>query len=215
MNGGRGRLIALEGIEGAGKSTHLDWVCRCLSAHGASVVKTREPGGTPLGEEIRELLLAPRQGGMAVETELLLMFAARSEHLARVIRPAIAAGQWVVTDRFVDASYAYQGGGRGLSKARIAVLEDWLLEGLRPDLTLLFDLPVEIALARVVDRGGEGRKDRFEVEAPAFFERIRIAYLERAEADPDRYRIVDASGDVASVQQQVEREIVAWMSGNP
>ncbi len=158
---------------------------------------TREPGGTPLGEEIRGILLAQRQGGMAAESELLLMFAARSEHLARVIRPALSAGQWVVSDRFVDASYAYQGGGRGLPASRIAALEDWLLRGLRPALTLLFDLPVEVALARVAERQGQGGdlRDRFEIEAPAFFERIRLAYLERAEADPDRYLIIDASAD--------------------
>ena len=213
MSSPTGRLITLEGIEGAGKSTHLDFVCRCLTAHGPNVVMTREPGGTPLGEEIREVLLTRRQGGMAAESELLLMFAARSEHLARVIRPALASGQWVVSDRFIDASYAYQGGGRGLPFSRIAVLEDWLLQGLRPALTLLFDLPVETALARVErrqDRGGDLR-DRFEIEAPAFFERVRLAYLERAEADPGRYLIIDAAADEASLRRQIETGLAAWL----
>ncbi len=206
-------MVALAGIKGAGKSTHLDFVCRCLTAHGPSVVMTREPGGTPLGEEIRGILLAQRQGGMAAESELLLMFAARSEHLARVIRPALSAGQWVVSDRFVDASYAYQGGGRGLPASRIAALEDWLLRGLRPALTLLFDLPVEVALARVAERQGQGGdlRDRFEIEAPAFFERIRLAYLERAEADPDRYLIIDAGADEGRVREQIETGLDAWL----
>ncbi len=216
MSPSPGRLITLEGIEGAGKSTHLDFVCRCVTAHGPSVVMTREPGGTPLGEEIRELLLSRRHGGMAAESELLLMFAARSEHLARVIRPALAAGQWVVSDRFVDASYAYQGGGRGLPASRIAVLEDWLLRGLRPALTLLFDLPVEVALARVERRQGlgGGSRDRFEIEAPAFFERIRLAYLERAGAAPERYLIIDAAADEASVRRQIETGLDAWLEQN-
>ncbi len=209
-----GRLLTLEGIEGAGKSTHLDFIRQRLTAAGLSVLVTREPGGTPLGEEIRSLLLSRRQGGMAVDSELLLMFAARSEHLARVIRPALEAGHWVISDRFVDASYAYQGGGRGMDKARIAVLESWLLGSLRPSLTLLFDLPVEQALARVEARSQQQsqQKDRFETEGAAFFERIRESYLERAAEHPERYRVIDARPDIADVERQLQQVLDEWLS---
>ncbi len=209
----KGHLLTIEGIEGAGKSTHLDFIRQRLTAAGLSVLMTREPGGTPLGEEIRSLLLRRRQGGMAVESELLLIFAARSEHLADVIRPALSAGHWVVSDRFVDASYAYQGGGRGMATARIATLESWLLESLRPSLTLLFDLPVAQALARVDQRSqaqGE-QKDRFETEDTAFFERIRQSYLARAREQPERYRIIDARPAVAAVEEQLQQVLDEWL----
>lgn len=203
-----GRFITVEGIEGAGKSTQLAVIRECLLRAGHAVIMTREPGGTALGEEIRSLLLAHRQEGMALDTETLLMFAARAEHLDRVIRPALAAGQWVLCDRFTDATYAYQGGGRGLSAARIAALEDWVQGALRPDLTLLFDLPVAVGLQRV---GQRGAADRFEREALEFFERVRAAYLERAAADPGRYRIVAADAPLGEVRAEIERLLAVWL----
>ena len=203
-----GRFITVEGIEGAGKSTQLVAIRECLQSAGCPVVMTREPGGTALGEEIRGLLLAHRDGGLAPETEALLMFAARAEHLRQVIRPALAAGQWVICDRFTDATYAYQGGGRGLSAARIAALEDWVQGALRPDLTLLFDLPVAVGLQRV---GQRGTADRFEREALEFFERVRAAYLERAAADPGRYRIVAADAPLGEVRAEIERLLAVWL----
>jgi len=190
-----GRFITLEGIEGAGKSTALAHVAGLLEAAGREVVATREPGGTPLGEALRALLLDHRNG-MAHDTELLLMFAARAEHLAQVIRPALAAGRWVVCDRFTDSTYAYQGGGRGVPEARIAALEGWVQGPLRPDLTLLLDVPPETGLARA--RGG-GVGDRFEREDVAFFERVRAAYLRRAEAEPGRFRVIDAARPLEAV----------------
>jgi len=165
------------------------------------VVLTREPGGTPLAERIRELLLAPSSEPMAVDTELLLVFAARAQHLAGVIRPALARGAVVLCDRFTDASYAYQGGGRGVPEARIAALENFVQGDLRPDLTLVFDLPVEVGLARAAARG---RLDRFEQEGRAFFEAVRQAYLRRAASDPARYRVVDAGRPLAEVQRSLD-----------
>lgn len=172
-----GLFVTLEGPEGAGKSTNRDYLAERLRERGIEVQLTREPGGTPLAERIRELLLAPSDEPMAADTELLLMFAARAQHIAGVIRPALARGAVVLCDRFTDATYAYQGGGRGLPEARIAALESFVQGGLRPDLTLVFDLPVEIGLARAAARG---RLDRFEQEDRRFFEAVRQTYLQRA-----------------------------------
>ena len=193
--------MTLEGPEGAGKSTNREYLAERLRACGVDVVLTREPGGTPLAERIRELLLTPADEPMAVDTELLLVFAARAQHLAQVIRPALERGAVVLCDRFTDATYAYQGGGRGLSIERIAQLEAFVQGELRPDLTLIFDLPVEVGLARAAARG---RLDRFEQEGLRFFESVRRAYLERAKAAPSRYRIIDAGQPLNVVQQDVQ-----------
>ncbi|WP_349573004.1 dTMP kinase [Azotobacter salinestris] len=196
-----GLFITLEGPEGAGKSTNREYLAEGLRAAGREVVLTREPGGTPLAERIRELLLAPSSEAMAVDTELLLVFAARAQHLTAVIRPALARGAVVLCDRFTDASYAYQGGGRGVPEQRIAILESFVQGDLRPDLTLVFDLPIEMGLARAAARG---RLDRFEQEGRAFFEAVRQAYLRRAASDPARYRVVDAGRPLADVQRTLD-----------
>jgi len=195
----RGRFITLEGVDGAGKSTHLSWLVNHLRAQGRTVVQTREPGGTPLGEKLRELLL---HEPMHLETEALLMFAARREHLEQVIRPAIDRGVWVVCDRFTDASFAYQGGGRGLSSEKLSRLEDWVQEGFQPDLTLLFDLPIDIAAQRMA--GAARQLDRFEQEKADFHERVRAAYLARAAAMPARVKIIDSRQGVEHIQKQLE-----------
>ena len=197
----RGRFITLEGGEGAGKSTNLEYLSTRLQAAGVNVRHTREPGGTPLGEKLRELLLNPDHTGMHSDTELLLMFAARAQHLHELILPALARGEWVICDRFTDATYAYQGGGRGIDVQRIALLEDWVQQGLQPDTTLLFDLPVAQGLERA---GKRGALDRFEQEQQDFFEQVRAAYLERAAQNPGRFRIVDAGRELAAVQQQLD-----------
>ena len=197
----KGLFVTLEGPEGAGKSTNREYLAERLRACGVDVVLTREPGGTPLAERIRELLLTPADEPMAVDTELLLVFAARAQHLAQVIRPALERGAVVLCDRFTDATYAYQGGGRGLSIERIAQLEAFVQGELRPDLTLIFDLPVEVGLARAAARG---RLDRFEQEGLRFFESVRRAYLERAKAAPSRYRIIDTGQPLNVVQQDVQ-----------
>jgi dTMP kinase len=199
----RGLFITLEGGEGAGKSTSLAFVREFLEQAGRRVVVTREPGGTPLGEKIRELLLHGRES-MDVDTELLLMFAARAEHLARVIRPALAAGACVACDRFTDATYAYQGGGRGVPEARIRILEDWVQQGLRPDLTLLLDIPVEQGLGRA---GQRSAPDRFEREKIDFFERVRNRYLAAAASEPQRIRVIDAACDIPQVQAQLRNAL--------
>ncbi|MNJ21784.1 Thymidylate kinase [compost metagenome] len=196
-----GLFITLEGPEGAGKSTNREYLAEHLRAEGVDVVLTREPGGTPLAERIRELLLAPSEEIMDADTELLLVFAARAQHLAQVIRPALARGAVVLCDRFTDATYAYQGGGRGLSVSRIATLEQFVQGELRPDLTLVFDLPVDIGLSRAAARG---RLDRFEQEGQVFFEAVRQAYLERAKAAPEQYTLIDASQTLAQVQQSLD-----------
>lgn len=196
-----GLFITLEGPEGAGKSTNRDYLAARLREHGLDVVLTREPGGTPLAEKVRELLLAPSDEVMAADTELLLVFAARAQHLAQVIRPALARGAVVLCDRFTDATYAYQGGGRGLSVARIAALEQFVQGDLRPDLTLVFDLPVEVGLARAAARG---RLDRFEQEGQAFFEAVRQAYLQRAQGEPQRYKLLDAAQPLDAVQRAID-----------
>lgn len=195
-----GLFITLEGPEGAGKSTNREYLAECLRSHGVDVVLTREPGGTPLAERIRELLLTPSDEAMSADTELLLVFAARAQHLAEVIRPALARGAVVLCDRFTDATYAYQGGGRGLSIERIATLEAFVQGALRPDITLVFDLPVEIGLARATARG---RLDRFEQEGRAFFEAVRSTYLNRASAAPERYRLVNAALSLSEVQSSL------------
>jgi dTMP kinase len=196
-----GLFITLEGPEGAGKSTNREYLAEHLRAAGIDVVLTREPGGTPLAERIRELLLAPSTEPMHSDTELLLVFAARAQHLAQVIRPALARGAVVLCDRFTDATYAYQGGGRGLSVARIASLESFVQGELQPNLTLVFDLPVEVGLARASARG---RLDRFEQEGRVFFDAVRRTYLERAQANPQRYRLIDASQPLAQVQRSLD-----------
>ena len=198
------RFITLEGLEGAGKTSRWVELKTYLERRGKTVCVTREPGGTALGERLRELLLAADQDPMAPLTELLLMFAARSEHVTRVILPALAAGHWVLCDRYVDASYAYQGGGRQLGVAPVAALEALLPERARPDLTLLLDLPVEIGLARVNRRGSA---DRFEQETVAFHQRVRDAYLARARQAPLRYRIIDATAHPDEVRTAIERAV--------
>jgi len=195
-----GLFITLEGPEGAGKSTNRDYLAALLREHGVDVVLTREPGGTPLAERIRELLLAPADEPMASDTELLLVFAARAQHLQQVVRPALARGAVVLCDRFTDATYAYQGGGRGVPTERIALLEDFVQGALRPDLTLVFDLPVEVGLARAAARG---RLDRFEQERLEFFEAVRSTYLQRAAQSPERYRVLDAAQPLDAVQQRI------------
>lgn len=193
----RGKFITLEGVDGAGKSTHLDFVADTLRRQGREVIVTREPGGTPLGETLRELLLHRE---MDADTELLLMFAARQQHLAELILPALARGAWVVSDRFTDASYAYQCGGRGIAAERIAALEAWVQRGFQPDLTLLFDVPPALAEAR---RTAARAADRFEREADSFFGRVRSAYLDRARAEPARIRVLDARRSIAGLQAEI------------
>ncbi|HHC72125.1 MAG TPA: dTMP kinase [Thiotrichales bacterium] len=205
----RGAFITLEGIEGAGKSTCMALVSRRLREAGRAPLETREPGGTPLGEALRELLLGHRHDGMATDTELLLMFAARAEHLQQKILPALEGGRWVLCDRFTDATYAYQGGGRGIERERIGVLEQWVQRGLKPDLTLLLDLPPEVGLERA---GRRSAPDRFEKEQRPFFERVRQAYLDLAAAEPGRFRVIDAARPLEEVERQVSgavREFVA------
>ncbi len=196
-----GKFISIEGIEGAGKSTQIAFIQSHLAKHNKTVVMTREPGGTALGEEIRSVLLTPREGGMSDDAELLLMFAARAEHIAHVIQPALARGDWVVCDRFVEATFAYQGGGRGISQQRIRQIADWTLQGLETDLTLLFDLPVELGFSRVASRNEA--TDRFEQEKANFFEKVRADYLRQAQASPNRIKIIDASQDITQVQERV------------
>ncbi|MCL2297083.1 MAG: dTMP kinase [Proteobacteria bacterium] len=189
------RFITLEGIDGAGKSTHLDWLAETLRQRGVNVVVTREPGGTALGEQWREQLLHET---MSRETQTLLMFAARSEHLAQVIRPALARGDWVLCDRFTDATYAYQGGGHGVSKDTITHLAHWLHGDCMPDLTLLFDVPLEISQKRLQADGRE--LDRFEREPDGFMQRVRDAYLELARQAPQRYRVIDGRKSIDAIR---------------
>lgn len=194
------RLITLEGGEGVGKSTNLAFIADRLRASGREVVLTREPGGTPLAEELRALLLAPREETVEPLTELLAFFAARAQHWQQLILPALERGAWVLCDRFIDATYAYQGGGRGRSLEAIATLQQLVLGDSLPGLTLLLDVPVETGLARAAARG---EPDRFEREQTAFFERIRAAYLARASADPERIRVIDAGQPLAAVQRDL------------
>jgi dTMP kinase len=196
----KGKFITVEGIEGVGKTTNIDFIHQQLVAAGRDVVLTREPGGTPLGEAIRGLLLDPEYTGMDSTCELQLMFAARAEHLAKVVWPALERGQWVLCDRFTDATYAYQGGGRGIDTGVIARLEELVQGNFRPDLTLLLDVPVEVGLARASKRGA---MDRFEQEKVGFFEKVRKCYLEMAKASPGRYQVIDASLPLDEVQKQI------------
>lgn len=207
--GKQGRFITIEGVEGAGKSTCIATAMSCLNAAGIDTIQTREPGGTVLGEHIRELLLDPRHADMHADTELLLMFAARAQHLRERIEPALAAGQWVVSDRFTDATYAYQGGGRGISRARIEVLENWVQGERRPDLTLVLDVPVEVGLARAAARG---EADRFEREQAGFFDKVRQAYHDRISQAPERYRLIDASRELTEVQQDIAAAMEAFIA---
>lgn len=200
-----GKFISIEGIEGAGKSTQLQFIADYLRYKGKHVVVTREPGGTPLGEKIREVLLKPTDQAMAEDTELLLMFAARAEHIQQVILPALKRGDWVVSDRFVDATFAYQGGGRGIDEQRIRQLAEWTLQGFQTDVTFLFDLPVALGQTRVEQR--QQQKDRFEQEKKAFFERVKNCYLARAEAEPERIKLIDASQSIAAIQQQLSQQL--------
>jgi dTMP kinase len=196
-----GKFITIEGIEGAGKSTQLTFIENYLADRNQPLVVTREPGGTKLGEQIRELLLTPRSEGMAVDTELLLMFAARAEHIEQVIKPALKRNEWVLSDRFTDATFAYQGGGRGISQQRITEIANWTLKGLQPDLTLLFDLPVEVGQQRVLSRN-QG-VDRFEQEKIDFFQRIKECYLERAQQEPHRINVIDANKSIKEIQNHL------------
>lgn len=194
----RGKFITLEGMDGAGKSTHISTIEDALKAKGVQVVVTREPGGTLLGESLRELLL---HQAMHAETETLLMFAARREHIAQVIEPALARGAYVISDRFTDATFAYQCGGRGVQANKVSLLEKWVQDTLQPDLTLLFDVPVEVSVQRLADARSP---DKFEREGSEFFSRIRAAYLLRAHENPSRIRIVDSNETVEKVKQSLE-----------
>ena len=202
-----GRFITLEGIEGAGKSTVAGFVLGWLQARGVRAVVTREPGGTPLAERVRELVLQPDGEAIPAAAEMLLMFAARSIHLENLVRPALTRGDWVICDRFTDATRAYQGGGRGLDRRGIESLAALVHADLQPDLTLLLDLPVSVGLARAQAR--RGRADRFEQERGPFFERVRTTYLELARQEPRRFRIVDAGRELAAVQASVAEALTA------
>jgi len=204
----KGFFISLEGGEGAGKSTQHSRIVEWLTSQGRTVVEAREPGGTPVSEQIRQVLLDTRNAGLNATAELLLMFAARSQLVQEVILPALADGNVIVCDRFADASYAYQGGGRQLGAETVAKVEQLVLKDLQPDLTLLFDMPVELGMTRVA---GRGEADRFEVESVRFFERVRKAYLQRAAANPERFRIIDASQDQEQVWNQVETILKAGL----
>lgn len=200
----KGKFITFEGIDGAGKSSHVEWLAEWLRARGLSVRVTREPGGTELGEKLRALLLSE---SMHLETETLLMFAARREHLAQVIEPALANGEWVICDRFSDATYAYQGGGRGLDRNKFQILEHWVHSHLQPDLTLLFDLPLEVARERIVRANRV--LDKFEQERVDFHERVRLAYLERAHTNPSRIHLVNADNTIDNIRKSLEQIVVS------
>ena len=197
-----GKFITLEGSEGVGKTTNIEFVCQFLETNNVPFIRTREPGGTPLAEALREAMLAEREEEVSGMTELLIVFAARTQHLEQVIRPALALGQWVVCDRFTDASYAYQGYGRGLNLEHITALESWVQNGLQPDLTLLLDLAPDVAERRMQER----TKDRMESEQREFYQRVRAGYLERA-AEQARFRIIDAQQSVDAVAAQIETHI--------
>ncbi len=196
------KFITFEGVDGAGKSTHLAWFSDALRQRGLDVIVTREPGGTPLGEQLREMLL---NQAMSIGTEALLMFAARLEHVEQVIKPALRAGKWVISDRFSDASFAYQGGGRGMDWEKLHQLEQWVHPDLQPDLTLFFDVPIEIARQRLSNNVS---LDRFEQEQGEFFERVRAGYHRRVAENPQRYAVIDAAQSMAAVQRQLA-EIIA------
>ena len=206
-----GKFITVEGGEGVGKTSNLAFMEARLRAAGIAVRVTREPGGTALGEDIRGLLLGHRHDGMASDTELLLMFAARAEHLAKVIMPALATGQWVLCDRFTDATYAYQGGGRGIAREHIAQLEQWVQSDLRPDLTVLLDTSIAVGLQRAGERSAP---DRFEREQSVFFERVRATYLDLANRNPQRFRIIDTTQPLDAVQRELGAVLDAYIEEN-
>ena len=197
------KFITFEGVDGAGKSTHLAWFADALRQRGPDVIVTREPGGTPLGEQLREILL---NQPMSIGTEALLMFAARLEHIEQVIKPALHAGKWVVSDRFSDASFAYQGGGRGLDWGKLSQLEQWVHPNLQPDLTLFFDVPVEVARQRLTNNAS---LDRFEQEQADFFERVRAGYHRRVSQNPQRYIVIDAAQSLNIIKQKLEEIILS------
>ncbi|RDH86107.1 MAG: dTMP kinase [endosymbiont of Galathealinum brachiosum] len=201
-------FITLEGCEGVGKTSNMEFIKSMLQENNINFIETREPGGTPLGESLRAMLLGEDFKGMSDDTELMLMFAARAEHVAQVIKPALEKGQWVLCDRFTDATYAYQGGGRQLDIKRIEGLENWVLGDLRPDLTLLLDAPISVGRERA---GKRSTPDRFEQEMDGFFNRVRDTYLNRAKADANRMKVVDASGDLLAVQNQIREIIKGFM----
>ncbi len=196
----KGKFITFEGIDGAGKSSHVEWLAEWLRGQGKIVHVTREPGGTELGEKLRALLLSEP---MHLETETLLMFAARREHLAKLIEPALQRGEWVVCDRFSDATYAYQGGGRGLDRGKFLALEHWVHEHVQPDLTLLFDLPLDVARERIVL--ANRKLDKFEQERVDFHDRVRQAYLERAQSNPGRIQVIDANNSIENIRKTLEQ----------
>ena len=197
----KGQFITVEGTEGVGKSTNMAFIENWLKNAGKELVITREPGGTELGEKLRAVLLDAKEQSMCDDTELLLMFAARAQHLQEVIQPALDAGKWVLCDRFTDATYAYQGGGRGIEMTRIAQLEQWVQGDLRPDMTLILDLPVAVGLERA---GKRSAPDRFELEKHDFFNKVRDTYLARASEQPHRYQVIDASPSITDVQQSIQ-----------
>ena len=206
----QGYFITVEGIEGVGKSTAIDFMRNYLEEHNISFCVSREPGGTPFAEQIRDLLLNHIDTEeIAEDTELLLMFASRSQHIAEVIRPALAKGEWVLCDRFTDASFAYQGGGRGIPSARIEALEEWVQGDLRPDLVILLDAPVELAMTRARDRS---ELDRIESEDVSFFSRVRQAYLDRAEKNKKTYKIIDATKELNVVQEDLKKVLDQFMT---
>jgi dTMP kinase len=210
MSGRQGLFITVEGGEGVGKSTNISVLRDWLQRHEVPFVETREPGGTPLAEDLRSILLATDREPLAVSSELLLVFAARAQHLQQVIEPALREGSWVLCDRFTDATYAYQGGGRGFPTERIAMLEQWVQGVRRPDCTLLIDTPVEVGLRRAGERG---ELDRFEREESAFFERVRACYLARAAAEPQRFRILDGTRSLQTLAGELEALLEALYTG--
>ncbi|MDP6104387.1 MAG: dTMP kinase [Gammaproteobacteria bacterium] len=197
----RGKFITIDGVEGAGKSTQIDFIYNLLKSKGIKLILTREPGGTDLGEKIRELLLGNDIDSMHSDTELLLMFADRNEHIQTKVIPALESGHWVLSDRFTDASYAYQGGGRGLDVKRIAELEKWVLQGFVPDLTFLLDVDIELGMRRIKSRG---MKDRIEQETMDFFARVRDSYIQRSQMFPDRIKLIDATKSIENTSQQIK-----------
>lgn len=204
MTAAKAKFITFEGIDGAGKSTHIAYLAKLLHARGKTVITTREPGGTALGEQLRALLLHEK---MHLETEALLMFAARREHIAQVIEPALARGDWVISDRFTDATFAYQGGGRKLPLSKLSVLEQWVHPHLQPDLTLLFDVPLEVARSRLE---ATRELDKFEQEKTDFFEATRAEYLRRAAEFPQRFKVIDSTQPILSIQNMLEEIIINY-----
>ncbi len=197
----KGKFITIDGVEGSGKSTQIDFICNYLDSKGINVILTREPGGTELGEKIRDILLSTDTKSMHADTELLLMFAARNEHINAKIIPALENGNWVLSDRFTDSSYAYQGAGRGLDIERIAQLEKWVLQDFTPDMTLLLDVPVELGMSRVESRG---KKDRIELENIEFFNRVRDGYISRSRKFPKRIKLIDSAKNIEHTTEQIK-----------